>query len=709
MQPVRKLLLISGALLTVLILFNLVIYYSISRKNEQKAYVDEARTITSNQQILVQRIARNTGILFMSHSFTPDQYKDHVQNLRDLVEEFSGRQEELKSIIYRGDLPLDKEEEQIQKLFSLASLNHNNIVFVSLRATRDNNIFGLNDVRQQEELRTNEASYLKSMLQVTALFRSMDQQLSQRISFLNRAMTISLVLSLLVVAILIVIPLTKQNNKNYQQLQDTLEEVRNSESMLKVVIDSSPDFIFILDRNQKYRMVNKALAEGIGLKPEEFLNKDDLELGLSSEMILGNEAYGKRGLWMDNKDVLDTGRTIYVPEITLFINGRTRIVSMLKSPLTNSEGEIWGMLGFAHDITDRIIAEKKIQESEKKYRYLFQANPMPMWIFDAETLQFLEVNKMAIDHYGYSAEEFSQMTILDIRPKKEVARFKKYFAGYREASETPVRGVWTHLKKDGEKMFVEIITHPISYNGREAILVLSKDVTRKIELQNELMEEKIAHQKEIARATLSVQEKERNEIGKELHDNVNQILTSAKLHLEFIENELADKEKHRKTSINLVTSAIQEIRRLSKSLVPPSLNDVGLVQSIHDLVENINGFGSVKLEFSYGELSDTIDADLQLTIFRIIQEQTTNILKYAEATKATIALHEENGFLKLSVSDNGKGFDPSQHRKGIGITNIINRAEIYQGNVDIFSTPGNGCRLQVVFKMKKSPRRRIAG
>jgi PAS domain S-box-containing protein len=331
---------------------------------------------------------------------------------------------------------------------------------------------------------------------------------------------------------------------------------------------------------------------------------------------------------------------------------------------------------------------------------------MPMWIFDTENLRFLEVNEMAIQHYGYSREEFAQMTIYDLRPKSEREKLDQWFLKGKTIH--TAKGLWTHVKKNGDKIFVEIISHDIDYNGKKATLILSKDVTNNIKLQNELVEQKIAKQREIARASLTVQEKERNEIGKELHDNVNQILTSVKLHLDYMAQTEADKEKHRVTSLNLVTAAIQEIRRLSKSLVPPSLGDVGLISSIQDLVEDINECQSLIIDFEYCPLNEEIfDPGLKLTILRIIQESTTNILKYADASYVHIEISRQKTHLVLKISDNGKGFDPTKTRKGIGITNIINRADIYHGKVEIDSKPGNGCTLKVDFKIDSKVSARV--
>ena len=88
-----------------------------------------------------------------------------------------------------------------------------------------------------------------------------------------------------------------------------------------------------------------------------------------------------------------------------------------------------------------------------------------------------------------------------------------------------------------------------------------------------------------------------------------------------------------------------------------------------------------------------------MTVFRIVQEQLNNIMKHAEATAISIAVVQQKNMLKVNVADNGKGFDTSMKRKGIGITNIISRTELFNGRVKIDSSPGNGCRMQVSFNI----------
>ena len=232
------------------------------------------------------------------------------------------------------------------------------------------------------------------------------------------------------------------------------------------------------------------------------------------------------------------------------------------------------------------------------------------------------------------------------------------------------------------------------------VIGAAQDITERVRLQHQLMEEKNRRQEEIMKATLGVQEKERNEIGYELHDNVNQILTSAKLYLECVGRWDDKKEEYRLMSLDLINKSVEEIRRLSKNLVQPRLNDVVFVQAIEDILENIRVTRKLSILLQSEDFDENqLDNGVKLAIYRIIQEQTTNIIKHAQASAARIELYQQQHYTVLKIIDNGQGFDPSLLRKGIGFTNIINRAAVHHGKVEIDSAPGKGCNLSIFFPL----------
>src|SRR6185295_9395340 len=126
-------------------------------------------------------------------------------------------------------------------------------------------------------------------------------------------------------------------------------------------------------------------------------------------------------------------------------------------------------------LIERHRAERALQKSEEEYRLLFKANPCSMFVCDAESLQFLAVNDAAINHYGYSRDEFLLMTAYDIRDPEQIPVLKAQID--RNAGESSNAGVWKHRKKDGSLIYVEITWHKMDFRNRLAYLVLANDVT----------------------------------------------------------------------------------------------------------------------------------------------------------------------------------------------------------------------------------------
>jgi two-component system sensor histidine kinase UhpB len=232
----------------------------------------------------------------------------------------------------------------------------------------------------------------------------------------------------------------------------------------------------------------------------------------------------------------------------------------------------------------------------------------------------------------------------------------------------------------------------------------AQDISDRKRLEHELLQKELDRQKLISQATIDTQEQERAEIGKELHDNVNQILTTTKLYLEIIQSS-PDMSQELLTKANQnIINVINEIRQLSRSLMDPSLGDLGLVDSVKDLIENINLTRSILLTFTATEsLELELDASRKLMVFRIIQEAVNNIIRHAKATEGNIILKKIKNTVRLKITDNGIGFNPGQIRKGIGIKNITNRVYLTNGQLHIQSRPGKGTTLDIKIPIQKSP------
>ena len=236
-------------------------------------------------------------------------------------------------------------------------------------------------------------------------------------------------------------------------------------------------------------------------------------------------------------------------------------------------------------------------------------------------------------------------------------------------------------------------------NTFERIANLVTIIIESKKAEEKLLKQELDKQKLIARAMVDAQEKERAEIGKELHDNINQILSTTKLYLELAKNDNTQRLSLINRSAGNIHNAIREIRNISRSLVPSSIGDLGLQDSITDLVESIRTTKAIHVEFyPVGEIDGQICDKVKLMLFRIIQEQVNNVLKHSGARNLIIELTllEGENSVELSITDDGKGFNPEKVRKkGLGLSNIMSRADLFGGKVTIQSAAGDGCKLRV--------------
>jgi signal transduction histidine kinase len=235
---------------------------------------------------------------------------------------------------------------------------------------------------------------------------------------------------------------------------------------------------------------------------------------------------------------------------------------------------------------------------------------------------------------------------------------------------------------------------------RRSELEKQEALAAKQAMEREIICRQILEQQKIARTIMDTQEKERNRLGQELHDNINQILVTVKMYLATAVAKNGEIQHLVQFPLDLVDKTIEEIRTLSSRLATPSKNirlkDV--VQSLADELARQQGI-DVQLEY---ELPDKLISDeLKLNIFRIVQEQFTNIAKHAAASQIQVYLLEVPDHIVILVADNGKGFNVNNSRTGIGLSNIMNRVEAFNGSVEILTGPGQGCEIRCKIPLPK--------
>jgi two-component system, NarL family, sensor kinase len=210
-----------------------------------------------------------------------------------------------------------------------------------------------------------------------------------------------------------------------------------------------------------------------------------------------------------------------------------------------------------------------------------------------------------------------------------------------------------------------------------------------------------SHEQELLRTQLEIQEQTFRNISQEIHDNIGQVLTLAKLNLNTITNHSVSEDINNKltNSKDLITKAIQDLRDLSKSLNTEFISEAGLLKSIEYELELLRRTGSIQIiTMQEGEYY-ALPQQKELILFRIFQEVLNNIMKHSQATEIKVILNFQPHHFSLEILDNGDGFNSDEVEQngqhGLGIKNMQNRSKIIGANFTINSQPGKGTTVRI--------------
>jgi len=249
------------------------------------------------------------------------------------------------------------------------------------------------------------------------------------------------------------------------------DALKASESRFRRMVELSSDWYWVQDEN--FRFIELSGVEKRGIDPGAFIGKARWELpGVGS---LPEKA------WQQHREKLERHEPfsdfVYmVPDNA----GEMRYLSVTGEPIFHAQGNFKGYHGVGKDVTDQARALKDLEDSEQRYRMLFDLHPRPMWVVENKTLRFLAVNQAAVDHYGYSREEFLSMTAEQLRPPEDIAQLLKDF---QDPSRSYMQRVARHRKKNGEQIDVEIVSFNLTFDGRPARLGVIDDVTERLKAE----------------------------------------------------------------------------------------------------------------------------------------------------------------------------------------------------------------------------------
>lgn len=379
-------------------------------------------------------------------------------------------------------------------------------------------------------------------------------------------------------------------------------------------------------------------------------------------------------------------------------DGKIVYVRHLCREIKNEYGEIVAITGIAQDVTEQKEAEIKLLLSEQRFKSLVQNGSDIIAVLDQQG-NFKYVSPTSLRIAGYHPEELIGKNVFHLMHPEDIPFMMERFAEVVEDRNDDTATEHRFMAKNGEWIWLE--SQAIDRTGEAnigGIVVNSRHVTERKKLENQLAIEQKNRQRAITAAVIKAQECERSQLGQELHDNVNQVLTTVKLYNEMLFDGIGDSKEILQKSIHHLQSCINEIRSISKRLSAPTLGKITLGESVKELVESINLTKRLQIKsIITGLEKKIIPQDFHLTIYRIVQEQLNNIIKYADAKNVSIVIQNTPDKFFLQIEDDGKGFNVKAKRKGIGITNMETRTENMHGKLEIISSLGKGCKLIACF------------
>ena len=206
--------------------------------------------------------------------------------------------------------------------------------------------------------------------------------------------------------------------------------------------------------------------------------------------------------------------------------------------------------------------------------------------------------------------------------------------------------------------------------------------------QHKIDQIRIEEQQKGLAAVIQAEEDERKRIAKDLHDGIVQQLGGLKLGLQkvFMDSETDESNK----LVSILDDSAQELRELSHRMMPRSLNELGLIPALEDMLDNSLGNTAINFQFEHFGIKDRFEENIEIAIYRIAQELINNVIKHSQANKVNVQLFKTAGDIILIVEDNGKGIDSAQHTSGIGLLNISSRLDTINGKVNFEPSPENG-------------------
>jgi PAS domain S-box-containing protein len=498
-------------------------------------------------------------------------------------------------------------------------------------------------------------------------------------------------------------------------------ELPYSKEDLKLVIETAPVSLLYLDREFRVTLANSFFLRRMAKPASEVIGRNIRE-------IMGDENFARIAPHLERAlggaDVKFEVR-VHHPHLG------EQDLQVQYGPDIRADGVVRGLVAAIEDITDRKRAEVAVRDDEERFRRALEIETVGVIFFTTDG-RITEANDAFLRMSGYTRSELRQgMLRWDVMtPQEWMPHSLKAIAEFEARGRTEPYEK-EYLRKDGTRWWalfaatrvranegVEfIIDTTQSRNAREELRRAREELEFRVQertseldavngaLRDEIIEKRRSEssRQDLLRQVVTAQEEERRRISRELHDEVGQHLTALMLGLKSLESapDGRDRTGSLKDLRALAERLGQEVHEIALRLRPTALDDLGLLRTLTHYVEEWSTRCGVEVDFHSGGLTgERLPPHIESTIYRIVQEALTNVIRHAEATRVSLLIERRANHVTVIIEDNGRGFGaetvPGDIRpKRLGLLGMSERAALVDGNLSIESNPGEGTTVFV--------------
>lgn len=468
------------------------------------------------------------------------------------------------------------------------------------------------------------------------------------------------------------------------------EEARQlAEKKYEDIFKHAAEGIFQSTPDGRYLVANPALALMHGFDSPEALIRERKNI---------SDAYSDPVRREEFKELLEASGSVEGFEFELRRkDGNTIWASINARAVRDENGAVQYYEGTAQDITEKQASQEALRQSEERYRELFENSRDAIYVHDMAG-RYTSVNRAAEQLSGYQREEIIGKHYSNFITPAYLRNARENFC---RKLDVPVETTYEAriLRKDGSTRSVEISSRMVYRNGEPVgVQGTVVDITERKRAQQALQI--------YSRRLMQAQEAEREIIARELHDEIGQVLTAVNMNLEWIRRSGATKPAgvaRVEESIEIVTDALARVRELSLELRPSLLDDLGLAAALRWYAARYSVRTGISAEIT-GDVpkSAALPRAIETACYRIAQEALTNTARHSRASKASITLEPQPDRIKVTMSDNGVGFDVQRFLNGggaslaLGLHGMQERALAVHGSISFKSEIGKGTEVSLV-------------